>query len=230
MPKRFAQIENGLVVNVVVCDSQEWLETNLGGTWVETQKYDDVQNYAGKGHGYYTDSEVKFAPQWRQPSGAEEAYPAGFHVFHNDMIWQSNVPNNVWEPGVFGWFDALSEVPKWIQPLGAGSEYAMDAEVMHKGRHWKSIVPANVWEPGVYGWEDITAPNPIEQSASVEESVSVSVSVGGGGPAPPPDWVQPTGAHDAYNTGDRVTYNGQIWVSTVDANVWAPGVFGWELE
>lgn len=43
----------------------------------------------------------------------------------------------------------------------------------------------------------------------------------------PQPWVQPQGAHDAYNTGDRVTYQGFIWQSSVDANVWAPGVFGW---
>ena len=40
-------------------------------------------------------------------------------------------------------------------------------------------------------------------------------------------WVQPTGAHDAYQKGDRVTYNGWIWESTIDANVWEPGVYGW---
>ena len=43
-----------------------------------------------------------------------------------------------------------------------------------------------------------------------------------------PDWVQPTGAHDAYSKGDKVTYDGKHWVSTADANVWAPGVYGWE--
>lgn len=43
-----------------------------------------------------------------------------------------------------------------------------------------------------------------------------------------PDWVQPTGAHDAYNKGDKVTYDGKHWVSTADANVWQPGVYGWE--
>lgn len=44
-----------------------------------------------------------------------------------------------------------------------------------------------------------------------------------------PKWVQPTGAHDAYNTGDRVTHNGKTWESTVDSNVWEPGVYGWEV-
>lgn len=42
------------------------------------------------------------------------------------------------------------------------------------------------------------------------------------------EWVQPTGAQDAYNEGDRVTHNGKTWVSTCDHNVWEPGVYGWD--
>lgn len=43
-----------------------------------------------------------------------------------------------------------------------------------------------------------------------------------------PDWIQPTGSTDAYPMGAKVSHNGQHWVSTVDGNVWEPGVFGWE--
>ena len=43
------------------------------------------------------------------------------------------------------------------------------------------------------------------------------------------DWVQPTGAHDAYAKDSIVRHNGQIWISTIDANVWEPGVYGWEI-
>ena len=42
-----------------------------------------------------------------------------------------------------------------------------------------------------------------------------------------PEWIQPTGAQDAYNTGDKVTHNSKTWQSTVDSNVWEPGVYGW---
>lgn len=42
-----------------------------------------------------------------------------------------------------------------------------------------------------------------------------------------PEWTQPAGAHDAYQTGDKVTHNGFTWESDIDANVWAPGVYGW---
>lgn len=44
-----------------------------------------------------------------------------------------------------------------------------------------------------------------------------------------PEWIQPTGAQDAYNQGDKVTHNGQHWISDIDANVWEPGVYGWTL-
>lgn len=43
----------------------------------------------------------------------------------------------------------------------------------------------------------------------------------------PPAWIQPAGAHDAYALGARVTHAGKTWESTVNANVWAPGVHGW---
>ena len=44
-----------------------------------------------------------------------------------------------------------------------------------------------------------------------------------------PEWHQPTGAHDAYNTGDKVSYNGKHYICTVDGNVYAPDVYGWDL-
>lgn len=42
-----------------------------------------------------------------------------------------------------------------------------------------------------------------------------------------PEWVQPTGAHDAYMTGDKVSHNEKHWISDYDANIWEPGVYGW---
>lgn len=42
-------------------------------------------------------------PEWRQPQGAHDAYALGTKVSHNGKHWTSNVSNNVWEPGVYGW-------------------------------------------------------------------------------------------------------------------------------
>ena len=38
-----------------------------------------------------------------------------------------------------------------------------------------------------------------------------------------PEWVQPTGAHDAYDIGDKVTHNGKVWQSTINGNTTVPG-------
>ena len=45
-----------------------------------------------------------------------------------------------------------------------------------------------------------------------------------------PEWIQPTGASDAYMTGDKVSHNSFHWVSNIDANVWEPGIYGWDKE
>ena len=42
-----------------------------------------------------------------------------------------------------------------------------------------------------------------------------------------PDWIQPTGATDAYAKGAKVSHLGKHWVSDYDNNVWEPSVFGW---
>ena len=41
-----------------------------------------------------------------------------------------------------------------------------------------------------------------------------------------PEWVQPDSTNP-YMAGDRVTHNGKLWESTIDNNVWEPGVYGW---
>ena len=57
---------------------------------------------------------------------------------------------------------------------------------------------------------------------------------GGTEPAPEPEewpaWVQPSGAHDAYGIGDKVTFNGKHYTSKIDGNVWSPDAYpaGWE--
>ena len=45
-----------------------------------------------------------------------------------------------------------------------------------------------------------------------------------------PEWVQPTGGHDAYQKGDKVEFNSNNYESLIDANVWSPTVYsaGWK--
>ena len=43
-----------------------------------------------------------------------------------------------------------------------------------------------------------------------------------------PEWRQPQGAHNAYELGAKVSHNGKHWISTIPANVYEPGVAGWD--
>lgn len=42
-------------------------------------------------------------PEWKQPTGAQDAYAKGAKVSHKDKHWVSDVDGNVWEPSVYGW-------------------------------------------------------------------------------------------------------------------------------
>lgn len=46
-----------------------------------------------------------------------------------------------------------------------------------------------------------------------------------------PEFKQPTGAHDAYAKGEKVTFEGKKYVSLIDANTWSPSAYsqGWQL-
>ena len=45
-----------------------------------------------------------------------------------------------------------------------------------------------------------------------------------------PEWIQPTGAQDAYELGAKVSHNGAHWISDVNSNVWEPGLYGWTQQ
>ena len=66
----------------------------------------------------------------------------------------------------------------------------------------------------------------------VAPSLWSGIGIGGDGV---PVWSQPTGAHDAYNIGDRVHFPGEsdpIYVSLINGNIYSPEVYpaGWEME
>ena len=96
--------------------------------------------------------------------------------------------------------------PTWV----VGKAYAVNDRAQYNGTLYKCIqahTSQSDWMP--------SATPALWKTVSVDEY---------------PEWVQPTGAHDAYNIGDKVAYNGQHYVCTSDANVYAPDVYGWQIE
>lgn len=92
-------------------------------------------------------------------------------------------------------------------PWHSGKSYATGDRVQYEGALYKCVqthtAQAN-WQP--------SATPALWTAVSLDEY---------------PAWVQPTGAHDAYQTGDKVTHSGKRWTSNVDNNTWEPGVYGW---
>lgn len=61
-------------------------------------------------------------------------------------------------------------------------------------------------------------------------AVSLYAEVLNPDPSVIPEWVQP-GSTNPYMMGDKVRHNGKVWISTIDYNVFEPGVAGWsEIE
>lgn len=99
--------------------------------------------------------------------------------------------------------------PGWVPDISL----AVDDRLQYDGKLYRVIQTHTSQE----GWEPPNVPALFTEIAK---------------PGEIPAWKQPTGAQDAYNLDDLVYYpdkNGSIWRSTVDANVWQPGVYGWEL-
>lgn len=106
--------------------------------------------------------------------------------------------------------DAMTLFRKWE----AGLDLVAGQRLQHEGKLYKVVQP----HTSQAGWEPDKTPALFTEIAK---------------PGEIPVWRQPTGAQDAYMTGDKVHYpaeNDPVWVSDVDNNVWAPGVYGWTQE
>ena len=112
--------------------------------------------------------------------------------------------------------DALEAVelfPAWAAGETTGINYAVGDRVRYEGKLYKCVQAHTSqigWEPDKTPalWTEVAKPGEI------------------------PVWRQPTGAQDAYMTGDKVHYpdeDGPVYMSTYDNNTWQPDVYGWEL-
>lgn len=102
--------------------------------------------------------------------------------------------------------ETVSLFPVWR----SGVAYAVDFRVRYNGILYRCLIAHESQET----W-----------SPDVSPSLWALVLVEDGKILP---WVQPDSTN-AYSAGDKVTHNGQTWISDVDGNVWEPGVYGWSV-
>ena len=145
-----------------------------------------------------------------------------FQAHDNAIYPDINPDNSAWYTF---WRPLHGKSPETARPYtpvqGAHDMYHAGEYMIYTDGKTYRCTQDTAYSPEDYAqaWEVYTeAEEPEEPSPEPEE------------PTGYPEWVQPTGAHDAYGVGDKVTYNGQHYVSKIDGNVWSPDAYpaGWE--
>lgn len=99
--------------------------------------------------------------------------------------------------------DAVELYPMWK----SGTAYTVDERIRHEGILYRCIQPHTSqadWTP--------------DKTPALWTVVSLDEW---------PEWVQPTGAQDAYALNAKVSHKDAHWTSDYDNNTWEPSVFGW---
>lgn len=107
--------------------------------------------------------------------------------------------------------DALEAVdlfPRWD---GLHGKYFVDDKVRYDGNLYKCLqehISQDSWTPVAAAslWAKVLIPDPNVI----------------------PEWEQPDSTNP-YSKGDKVMFEGQVYESTINSNVWAPNVYGWVL-
>lgn len=98
---------------------------------------------------------------------------------------------------------------------------------------WHSLIGQQV-TTGERIWDDgklwkVLQPHAVSAEWRPKDAVSLYVEVS---IAEWPEWRRPQGAHDAYNIGDKVTFEGRHYICQIDGTTFSPAEYpaAWELQ
>ena len=192
------------------------------------------------------------------PYAPDTAYQPGDIISYGNILYkvvQSHTSQSDWlpteTPALYTPFntpiteDGSEVIMDWVQPTGGHDTYNEGDKVIFEGEVYESTIDANTWSPSEYpqGWkvfkgeevpveseeeelepeekepikeEEEIIEDPIEEEPEPEENIE--------------EWKQPTGGHDAYNTGDKVSLNDKVYESIISGNSWSPTDYpqGWK--
>lgn len=103
--------------------------------------------------------------------------------------------------------------PKWQ----ANIQYEVGHRVLYLGTLYK-VIQAHTSQ---YGWEPDITPSLFAKNLIVKDDNGEQVDI--------PEWEQP-GSTNPYMKGDKVKFEGKIYQSLIDNNVWSPAAYpqGWK--
>lgn len=99
--------------------------------------------------------------------------------------------------------------PEWA----TGTDYAAGFKVQHNGTLYKCLTA----HTSQADWTPISAPS-LWTKVLIPDSDTI------------PEWEQPDSTN-GYSKGDKVKYNGAVYESLIDNNVWSPDAYpaGWQV-
>ena len=124
--------------------------------------------------------------------------------------------------------ETVSLFPVWR----TGTAYAVDYRVRHNDILYRCVTAhesQETWTPDVSPslWAKVL----VEDGKILRSEVIDTNGSGHGALAGflVVQRVEQPDSTNAYSKGDKVTHNGQVWISDMDGNVWEPGVYGWSV-
>lgn len=130
------------------------------------------------------------------------------------------------------WYDAALPVRESMDAAGSMLTDEQAASVPALYSAWETGTAYNAGDRRTYGgvlYKCLQAhTSQVDWTPDVAVSLWATVLI----PDPDviPDWVQPDSTN-AYMKGDKVRYNGVVYRSLIDNNVWSPDAYpaGWEI-
>lgn len=168
------------------------------------------------------DSKILF-PNWHDNT----AYAVNDRVRYGGRLYkvlQAHTSQSDWTPtrapSLFAQIltgEETGEPQEWQQPDSTNA-YMYGDRVIYDNKIYESTIDFNVWAPDNYsqGWTLIEDLNPPSEDEDEDEEI--------------PEWVQPD-ASNGYHIGDKIHYQGLIYQSLIDNNVWSPDAYpaGWQF-
>ena len=132
------------------------------------------------------------------------------------------------------WVDEARKIKALMEFAGAKLIDEDAAKLMERGGkafwpEWDASAAYAVGDRAVYGgllWRCLQA-HVAQATWTPTDAPSLWTRVLTSDSGEPLPWMQPESTNP-YMKGDKVTHAGKTWVSTIDNNVWEPGVYGWE--